>query len=138
MSFGTYRPAKLAYDKAAKECTMIDLGCTFDESGPVNYNCVGQANDPILALKTACDAARDGSISSTKDSETVTWEAAVTKVATKWSLKTSSNADDVVAQANLATINAAIAVHTANLVATDPYGSLIVTLNTKTAAKDTA
>jgi len=90
-------------------------------------------------LKTACDTARDGSITTTKNDETTTWEAAVTKVATKWSLKTSSNADNVVALANLATINASIATIDATLDAvSDPVGSLIATLSTKTTAKTTA
>lgn len=117
---------------------MIDLGCTFVESS-VNYTCVGQTNDPILGLKTACDAARDGSITTTKNDEATTWEAAVTKVATKWSLKTSSNAENVVALANLATINASITSIDGTLDAvSDPVGALISTLSSKTSAKDTA
>lgn len=134
-SFGTYRPAKLAYDKAVKECAIIDAGCAFTDSDGT-FDCAGQANDPIAALKSTCDTNRDGAVTTTKNSETTTWEAAVTKVATKWSLKTSSNADDVVAQANLATINASIATIDATL---DPStGSLVTALATKTSAKSTA
>lgn len=90
-------------------------------------------------MKTACDANRDGSVTTTKNDEATTWEAAVTKVATKWSLKTSSNADNVVALANLATINSSIDSIAGTLDAvSDPVGSLIATLSTKTTAKGTA
>ena len=117
---------------------MIDAGCAFSDSG-TDYDCNTQANDPIKSLKTTCDTNRDGAITTTKNTETTTWEAAVTKVATKWSEKTSANAANVVALANLTTINNSITAIAGTLdAASDPVGSLIATLNTKTSAKDTA
>lgn len=59
-------------------------------------------------MKTACDADRDGATTTTKNSETTTWEAAVTKYATKWSEKTTADLDNQVKQANLTTINSSI------------------------------
>lgn len=101
-----YTTALGAFQKATKECAMIDLGCAFTDVDA--YDCNAQADDPIKAMKTTCDANRDGSVTTNKNDESTNMSAAVTAVATAWDVKTGKNADNVVALANLATINSSI------------------------------
>lgn len=106
-------------------------------------------------MKTACDAARDGSISSTKDTQVAAWDPAVTKVATKWNDKTTADVADKAALSNLATINSSISTAEALVVLfqaeviADPgngiagsaevaAGTLVAAVTAKSTAKDTA
>lgn len=134
-TWATYKPLKKSHDAKTKECAAIDAGCAFTGTGSHAYDCNTYTNDAVKALKTACDSARDAI---NKSTEQAAWEAKVTAAATAQKDKTVANARNVVALANVATIDAAIAASVALLKDVAPKGALMTAVDTTTAAESTA